>query len=924
MEVIDTRIILPIISILAIGSLEVDLLKKWILKVKTSDTFLEYLLECLILGTISLIIPMLAVGILADRIDSSKILERFVYIYFAIGLAFLVFKVYMWIRKKLPSIVLRERKKLAKSVETLLLVIVLLMLFFYTLQGLVYPLRGWDFLHFYLPNSFRVYITGQLGEINELNFYPQFKPPLNVLLYSFVFFVTQSEMLHLVPLMYLAGTAYLCYKIARFEGLTKRNGLIASIAFLATPFVFFLVYEFQYYQETYVMFFTTAAFYYFRRFFKEKKTKNKFYVALLVSFALSGCVLSKVSGFIIPIVLFVAMPSDKIGKALRIIIIAGFSFQLIRKSVFDIYLGTGIFIGLLSIYCIYLVIKSKTLPFSYKRWGFISGIYLLPLAIGMLWGLYILTIPGVRDILFDLYVNVQYNQISFQWPGIALPATETYLENAHTANFVSSSFSILIATMFAGTWALFKIIGIVKSNNKHNEILLWVVFFFVFWQGFFAKGSIRYMSPIIVPLTIVFIVGLISLIEFFNKRDGKDRDGFLAIIFIIASAYLSLYPIMPFEIVSEDFHMRWYLAHSNFGSLIGYILLFTVFTIFLIWKEKEMKFSFSQIYSKKFNYRKIVAGFLIFILFFVPFGAQAALLIYVKFDMNAFQSEYCYYTRGDYMELVDAINRLGFSDDQVVLTINTPGLEYYSSQPVIDMFMLSLIKDAGLGNTTFPLSVQNVTKMVEFFETYNVAIFVTLNTTNDWYPAFLVEYYWHYFIYRFLYNNLFFNLRFTNSEFVMLTINSYEPFIGPVDIQIVGGTDKESLLAYNPNSVLVNANTSTIDALMDFTGVPSNQPINVSIETGYTTESNNTLSTETIFYSELKSEEEEFTRVHLLSLPLETTFISYIDIAITYEDFEGLVEEVNYLLSPMFGNSVNITRYPYYWNYTGFYGFTYI
>ncbi|MCG3222409.1 MAG: phospholipid carrier-dependent glycosyltransferase, partial [Candidatus Heimdallarchaeota archaeon] len=642
MEVIDTRIILPLISILAIGSLEVDILKKWILKIKKSDSIFEYLLESLVLGSISLVIPMLAVGILADRIDSSKILERFVYIYFAIGLSYLVFKIYMWIRRKLPALVLSERKKITKSVETLFLVTALLMLFFYTLQGLVYPLRGWDFLHFYLPNSFRVYITGQLGKINELNFYPQFKPPLNVLLYAYVFFVTQSEMLHLVPMMFLAGTVYLCYKIARIEGITKRNSLIASVAFLATPFVFFLVYEFQYYQETYVMFFTTAAFYFFRKFFKEKKTKNKFYFALLVSLALSGCILSKVSGFIIPIVLFVAMPSDKIGKVLRILIIAGFSFQLIRKSIFEIYLGTGILISLLSVYCVYLVIKSETLSFSYKRWGFIFGIYSLPLAIGILWGLYILTIPGVKDILFDLYVNLQYNQVSFNWPGIALPGTETYLENAHTATFVSSSFSILIATMFAGTWALFKIAGFIKSNGKHNELLLWLVFFFVFWQGFFAKGSIRYMSPIIVPLTIIFVVGLISVVDFFNKRDGKDRDGFLAIIFIIVSAYLSLYPIMPFEIISKNFHLRWYLAHYNIGSLIGYISLFTLFTVFLIWKEKDLKISFPMVYTKKFNPRKIIAAFLLFILFFVPFGAQAALLIYVNFDINTFQSEYCY------------------------------------------------------------------------------------------------------------------------------------------------------------------------------------------------------------------------------------------------------------------------------------------
>jgi hypothetical protein len=424
-------------------------------------------------------------------------------------------------------------------------------------------------------------------------------------------------------------------------------------------------------------------------------------------------------------------------------------------------------------------------------------------------------------------------------------------------------------------------------------------------------------------LTIVFIVGLISVVDFFNRRDGKDRDGFLAIIFIIASAYLSLYPILPFEIINKDFHLRWYLAHYNIGSLIGYISLFTLFTVFLIWKEKDLKISFPLIYTKKFNPRKIIAAFLLFILFFVPFGAQAALLIYVNFDISTFQSEYCYYTRAEYMELVDAINRLGFLDDQVVLTINTPGLEYYASQPVIDMFMLSLIKDAGLGNTTFPLSIKNVTKMLGFFETYNVGIFVTLNTTNDWYPAFLVQYYWHYFIYRFLYNNLYFDFRFSNSEFMMFTINSYDPYIGPVDIQIVGGTDKESLLAPNPNSVQINANTSTIDALFDLTSVPSTKPVNISVETGYSTYSNSTPRTQTIFYSNTKPTVEDFTRVNLFSLPEEATMLMYIDIAIIYENYEGIVEEVNYFLAPMFGSSVNITRQDNSWNYTGYYGFTY-
>ncbi|MHA2357541.1 MAG: ArnT family glycosyltransferase [Candidatus Heimdallarchaeaceae archaeon] len=923
MEIIDTRIIFPLISILAVGSLGVSIIKKRIFKLKTSETFLEHLLESLVVGTLLLIIPMVSLAILADRIDSSSILERFVYIYFAIGLAYLVIRLYFWVRRKLPSLILKERKKLTQSIETLLIITLCLMFFFYILQSLVYPLRGWDFLHFYLPNSFRIYITGQLGLINELNFFPQFKPPLNILLYAFAFFTTQTEMLHLVPMLYLAGTVYLCYKIAVNEGLSKKIALIGSIAFLATPFTFFLVYEFQYYQEVYVMFFATSSFYFFRKFLQTEKTREQFYLAILVSLSLSGCVLSKISGFVIPLVIFVAMPSDKIGKVIRMLVVAGFAFQLVRKSMFETYLGTGIFILLLAIYCLYLVYTSKTLTFSYKRWIFIVGIFLLPLLAGILWGLHILTIPGVREYLFDLYVNLRYNLVSLEWPGIALPGTITYLENAHTATFFSSSFSLLFASMFAGTWALFKIVGFIKSNNKYNEIILWLLIFYIFWQGFFSMGSIRYLSPIIVPITFVFLVGISSVISFFNKRDGKERDGFLALLFIIPSSFLSLYPVLPFETINEEFHLRWYLAHYRMGSVIGYILLFTLITLLLIWLEKRLKLSYSLIFTKKFNARKIIAGFLIFIICFVPFGAQFALLIDTRFNLSEFQSTYCYYTRETYLELIEAINRLGYTDDQAVLTINTPGLEYYASQPVIDMFMLSFIQNSGLENTTFPLGIENVTRTIDFFKQYNVAIFVTLTDTNVWYPAFMLYYYWSFFIYRLLFNNLLFTWRFSNEEFTMLTINEYDPYVGPVDIQLVGSNEKESLLALNPNSLEINNDTASIDALLDLTSVPTTGQINVSISSEYSTFSNDTSVYNYVEYQTEKPSNEAFTRISLLNMPLESVKLKFIHISISFENTDGFFEERQFDLIPLDGESVNITREDNSWIYTGHYGLIY-
>ena len=119
---------------------------------------------------------------LANRYNRTKLLGRFVYIYFFIAVAYLIYKIILFIRKKLPEFILSTRKKLLKSMEVLFISVIIVMLLGYIIQASIYPLRGWDFLHFYLPNSFRIFVTGQLVKINEFNFLPQFKPPLNVFL----------------------------------------------------------------------------------------------------------------------------------------------------------------------------------------------------------------------------------------------------------------------------------------------------------------------------------------------------------------------------------------------------------------------------------------------------------------------------------------------------------------------------------------------------------------------------------------------------------------------------------------------------------------------------------------------------------------------------------------------------------------------
>lgn len=920
---IDIRILIPLLSILSLGSFSNDIIKRRILRVKSSNSFLEHLAESLVLGTIILVVPMIGLAWIAERLGNDIILQTFVYIYLAIGLLYLVYFIYKWVRKKLPDYMMAEKKRLSQSLDVLLIIVLLSMFFFYILQVLVYPLKGWDFLHFYLPNSFRLFITGQLSQINELNFVPQFKPPMNVFLFAYTFFVTQSEMIQLVPLLYLGGTVFYCYRISLQIGLSKKTSLFSAIAFLATPLTFFLVYEYIYYQEIFILFFATASFYYYKRFLDEQEMKSQIYYVMLAAFSLSGGVLSKLSGFIIPLVIFVAMPSDKIGKIIRSVIVVGFSVQLIRKAILDIFLGTGIILVLLVICCLYFIITSKTLVFSWKRWIYTFVILGTPTVIAVFWGLYMITIPGVTSILQDMFLSVNYTKVSLQWPGITLPETVTYLENAHTATFFSSSFSILIASMFAGTWMFVKIIGFVSSNKKYNDIVLWTLFYFMFWQGIYAMNSIRYIVPLLVPITIIFAIGFESIVSWLNSKDDGNRDGYFSFLFITASGYLSIFPVLPIETVFENFHLRWYYAHTRLLSLLGYIIALNIIAFLLLWKEEKLKLSFPQIRAKRINFRKILSSFLIIIITFVPFSVQFVLLSSVRFNIDEFQSEYTYDYRKSMQELIDAINRLGYTDDQVVLSVNTPGLEYYASQPVIDLFMIEFLSQSGFSNTTVPFWRSNMTRLMHFLEDYEVSIFVALNSSHDWFPAYASEMYWNIPLLRFLHNTNFFTFRFANDEFLLFTAKSFDDFLGPVDFLILGNSAKASLLDKSPLAIEINDEQGEIGTQIDLTFVNSILPISVNISVQYVFQSNQSAQIKTNSYQIFKPTNESFSYLQILNLPEDSIGISNIDMSIQYTSYYGYLNTFYYHLKPALGSFVNITRVGSSWFYNGFNGLVY-
>lgn len=920
MSIIDIRVLLPIISIVTMGMLEADLLKK-IFKIKEPSTSIQRMLEGLVLGSVTLIIPMLLIGRFAFFIKNTTLLSRFVYGYFAIGMLYLVYIIFHYIRHSLPKIVLEPKITPERTLETLLIMIASGMLSFYAVQGLLYPLRGWDFLHFYLPHAFRVYITGQIPDINELNFLPFFKPPANTLLYSFGFYVTQSEQIQLIPIIFLAGTVYLCYQIALQAGMSKKIASMSIIFFLSTPFTYFLVYEFQYYQEVFIMFFTTAAYFFIHSMIKEQTKRKQLYYAILGSASLAGCILSKISGYILIFVIIVSLPSDKITKGIRYLFVVALSIQLVRKAAIDEFLGTGIFVGILCLYVVYLIYKSPTLKISYFRW-LLMVLSLLPaLLVGGYWIIHILSIPGVKEYLTTLYLEPKHSTIALQWKGIGLPATETYLENAHTATFVSSTFSIFLATMFAGTWIVYKLAGFAQMHQKSKSLLIWLIFFYAIWQSFFATGSIRYLSPIMVPLSILLAMGFEAVVQFFNTKDNKTRDGMFVLIFSALSAFLFLYPFIPVEYIFVQFHLRYYYAHTKLLSVCGQISVFCLIFFLLLWKEEELTMSFKLLKLRKHRVKKVIVWFFITLLIIVPIGAQIGLLTKEKFNLQAFQEKYCWYTRTNYLELVNAINVLGYPDDQVILTVNTAGLEYYTSQPVMDLFMLGFIENSALSKEVFPLNIENTTQLLEFFNSYKVTMFVTLNTSNVWYEAFLQRLYSQYYLFRLLFNSVFFKYRFGNEEFILFTINSLKSYIGPTDIIISDSENEESMLAYNPNSIVLRNNTPFLSFNLDFTHVPEETIINTTITTTYTTSTNSTPTVNIANYQFIAESKEQFVKVPFLQLPNATTFIHSIILEIVYQDEFTNVHKMAYTFSPLINESVNITKVANEWTYSGAAGF---
>ena len=145
----------------------------------------------------------------------------------------------------------------------------------YLFIQIILPLRGFDALYYYLPETEIFYQSNRITEYNYLSFQPVIKSPLNVLLYVYFLYTTGSYEIHLVPFIFLLGIVFVVYDFAieffQDESIAQTSVIIT----LTLPFIYWLLNYWAFYQDLYLCFFFSLTCYFCWKWYKNPNSGQK-------------------------------------------------------------------------------------------------------------------------------------------------------------------------------------------------------------------------------------------------------------------------------------------------------------------------------------------------------------------------------------------------------------------------------------------------------------------------------------------------------------------------------------------------------------------------------------------------------------------------------------------------------------------------
>lgn len=688
----------------------------------------EWFVESFVVGSFLFFYPAVLISLIFDAE-----LNRFIYTYFGISLLIIIYYSVKIINSFKPESFEQMSKWIKSNELGVFSYAVICLLLGFTFINLLYPERGWDALHFYFTNGLYFYLSNDIPpDLNSFSFYPTHKPPVSALLISYNFYINPGFFGHLVPILYFIGLSFLIFRLAEELKLPYRYRLISIITLLLTPAVYMTILEFAYYQELPVAFYFSAGMIYYYIFCKTKRN----YHIMISSLGFGLSILSKISGFSFLIILFLVfnIKFSANERVVRIIFLTLLGLFLIRKSLFDIYIGTAFIILITVILLGVQIIKQSRgedhniiLGINSNLLGFILPVVTLVL-IGGTWILHMIQIPEVLNSLIDFYGRTGGSSIQYSFPAKENPL-EVYTENAQGVSFFVSILSLFVGSQFSLFLAIPKLLGIRKAYNEYPELNLWVGSFFILWLTFYSTVSIRYFSLIWIPLTLLTVVGFKEIVDFFDIKYFERP-------LLLLGAGINLlfyYPLIPLEFITDSFHDRIFNYHLSIIRLIMYLVTFTVISWIILRQVKK--------YERN-NFGKLENSFLIkgltiiigLIIIIAPVSFQFVQLASVGFDVEEFRSEWAYDNRESVRELSDFIIALQIPLDTVTVVVNFPGLEYFIKRPVIDLlFAVEFLDDdqrSELGN-------DNITEVYGDLQSRNIRYIIELLDGHVYYSVYV-------------------------------------------------------------------------------------------------------------------------------------------------------------------------------------------
>ncbi len=764
--------ILPPISVLSAGLFITNRLKKP-LKIQLNVT--EYYLSALLFGISSLVIPATLIGLLFPGY-----LNRYMYIFEGLTFTYAIFTLFrnipktaerfMFLRRTISEIHPLQTPQLANLSKFFTLLIIIE----YGIMLTIYPLRGWDALHFYFPHGFVFYLYDRIPAVDPLNFIPIFKPPLVSMYIAYTYYLTSEPATNYFPFLFLTGITISIYEISNKIKNKTDISLIPSLStliFLSFPFTYFLIFEWAYYQELPITMIYILVLYGVLKIEMEKQNKKElFYWLVFISAGLSLAPLTKINGYALFFVYFMLIKGNNFIKAIKTTGVGIVTIFLAKKAANSIHVLIGIFVLFLGILLI-IIIWRKEGEYNIKR----SIVMYLPIFIGLIPGMgwlyhIVNTVPGTKQFLINTYVKSKTSHLVWEWEGINNPAVTTYIENAHKADIISAVGIIFIGSLFVLPWIWYKIKGIelIVKDNKTIGLITYSTTYFLIWIAYFSNGSSRYLSILLPTIAIFVSVGFTSFLEKI-KNKATSYSLISSMIFTILLGFGAVYPFYPFQYIPENVHMRYYLFHKNIITGLSYAIFFLLLTIGIA--------LFNHVNIKKkwvLHTERALSIFLIILLIFTPLSGQIILLADTGFDIQKFQTKWVYDYRENILDLSKMISTVA-EPDEITIGVNIPGVELFSKRSVIDLMTIYQY------NKDLPFNDHNLTRLLNLLTNNSILYLVNIRQQHDFYLEYLRSYF-PMSMFTYSVSGAFGTLLYENPEFSLYKLTTQPLIAGPVII----------------------------------------------------------------------------------------------------------------------------------------------